>query len=129
MQLGLSVVQKRQLTRSFLTMVVGRDMMLWNAIVVRGGLYLIDQVSTNDEKWEKKMPPYCPTVQVRCGEMAGIHHRPLWCCVDDGACLELAVQFCYEMALTQLCSSVNHPLPGNTVPESHQLTSCMSKVD
>jgi len=76
--LQLAVSLRARLAAQFLALPVGRDMMLWNIIVGREGLYAIDQEghAFEDGKvpWGDRVWPYC-----------------------------ISVRDCYEKALAALC--------------------------
>ena len=74
--LQLAVGMRARLAQQFLALPVGRDMMLWNIIVGRKGLYAIDQEGhAYDEgkvPWGERVWPYCISVR-DCFET---QHRP-----------------------------------------------------
>ena len=76
--LQLAVGSRARLAAQFLALPVGRDMMLWNIIVGRRGLYAIDQEGHAFEDaavpWGERVWPYC-----------------------------ISVRDCYEKALAALC--------------------------
>ena len=76
--LQLAVGARARLAQQFLALPVGRDMMLWNIIVGRLGLYAIDQEGHAFEDgavpWSQRVWPYC-----------------------------ISVRDCYEKALAALC--------------------------
>ena len=65
--LQLTVSLRTRLAAQFLALPVGRDMMLWNIIVGRGGLYAIDQEGHAFEDgsvpWGQRVWPYCISVR------------------------------------------------------------------
>ena len=86
--LQLAVGSRARLAAQFLALPVGRDMMLWNIIIGRHGLYAIDQEGHAFEDgavpWGDRVWPYC-----------------------------ISVRDCYEKALGALCGRQRptQPLP------------------
>lgn len=84
--LQLAVGVRARLAAQFLALPVGRDMMLWNIIIGRHGLYAIDQENHAFEDgsvpWAERVWPYC-----------------------------ISVRDCYEKALGALCGRLRATQP------------------
>ena len=84
--LQLAVGVRARLAAQFLALPVGRDMMLWNIIIGRHGLYAIDQENHAFEDgsvpWGERVWPYC-----------------------------ISVRDCYEKALGALCGRLRATQP------------------
>ncbi|KAL3902210.1 MAG: hypothetical protein SGPRY_012172, partial [Prymnesium sp.] len=67
LHLQLHPLLRLPLLEQFLSLPIGRDMMLWNIIAGAGGLYAIDQegmfFADREVPWKQRMMPYCLSVQ------------------------------------------------------------------
>ncbi|KAL1504297.1 hypothetical protein AB1Y20_010704 [Prymnesium parvum] len=91
------------LLQQFLSLPIGRDMMLWNIIVGAWGAYAIDQegvlFSQGAVPWKQRMMPYC-----------------------------LSVQDCYERSLYAICGQPQIMGRPNTVPLADCVASTSAAV-